>query len=92
MKLNLSINIIASHAGRSSRLRLSEARTMTDPAAPGLNTPDSSDQKEDAPAPGGVSLLRSEELLKGEREILIAHCQDVYRLRVTRNGKLILTK
>lgn len=37
-------------------------------------------------------LLRSEELFRGSREILIVHCQDVYRLRLTRNGKLILTK
>ena len=36
--------------------------------------------------------LRSEELLGGQREILILHAQEVYRLRVTRNGKLILTK
>lgn len=36
--------------------------------------------------------LRSEVLLAGQREVLIIHAQDVYRLRVTRNGKLILTK
>jgi hemin uptake protein HemP len=58
----------------------------------GLNPPDSSGPRELAPETGNVALVRSEELLKGEREILIAHCQDVYRLRVTRNGKLILTK
>jgi hemin uptake protein HemP len=33
-----------------------------------------------------------EELLLGQREVLIAHCEEVYRLRLTRNGKLILTK
>lgn len=37
-------------------------------------------------------VLRSEVLLQGKREILIVHCQEVYRLRLTRNGKLILTK
>jgi hemin uptake protein HemP len=31
-------------------------------------------------------------LLRGRREVLIAHCDEVYRLRLTRNGKLILTK
>jgi len=36
--------------------------------------------------------IRLEELLLGQREILIAHCQEVYRLRLTRNGKLLLTK
>ena len=45
-------------------------------------------------APSGASLvtLRSEDLLRGGREILIQHASDVYRLRITRNGKLILTK
>jgi hemin uptake protein HemP len=30
--------------------------------------------------------------MQGRRELLIMHCQEVYRLRLTRNGKLILTK
>lgn len=34
----------------------------------------------------------SEELLRGQKEILIRHESEVYRLRVTRNGKLILQK
>ncbi|MGB0722694.1 MAG: hemin uptake protein HemP [Gammaproteobacteria bacterium] len=36
--------------------------------------------------------IRSEELLRGAREILIEHKDGEYRLRETRNGKLILTK
>ncbi|HTI50094.1 MAG TPA: hemin uptake protein HemP [Planctomycetaceae bacterium] len=63
-----------------------------DPAVPGLMPPESTGLRGVAPETGSIALVRSEELLKGEREILIAHCQDVYRLRVTRNGKLILTK
>lgn len=31
-------------------------------------------------------------LFKGNPEVLIAHNGDTYRLRITRNGKLILTK
>jgi hemin uptake protein HemP len=31
-------------------------------------------------------------LFKGNQEILIAHNGETYRLRITRNGKLILTK
>lgn len=31
-------------------------------------------------------------LFQGAQEILIAHQGDTYRLRITRNGKLILTK
>ena len=36
--------------------------------------------------------LRSSELLSGSREAIIEHGQDQYRLRLTSNGKLILTK
>jgi len=36
--------------------------------------------------------VRSHDLLMGAREIHIAHGEEVYRLTVTRQGKLILTK
>ena len=36
--------------------------------------------------------VESQELLRGEREVLILHSGEVYRLRLTRNGKLILQK
>ena len=36
--------------------------------------------------------IPSDELLKGTREVLIEHAGEVYRLRLTRNGKLILQK
>jgi hemin uptake protein HemP len=31
-------------------------------------------------------------LFRGRQEVLITHNGDIYRLRITRNGKLILTK
>lgn len=37
-------------------------------------------------------VIRSEEILGGQTEILIRHGSDIYRLRLTRSGKLILTK
>ena len=37
-------------------------------------------------------VLKSEDLLHGEKEILIAHRGELYRLRETRNGKLLLGK
>ncbi len=37
-------------------------------------------------------LLHSVELFAGHREVLIAHGQEVYRLRLTRSNKLILHK
>ncbi|WP_425488001.1 hemin uptake protein HemP [Marilutibacter penaei] len=38
------------------------------------------------------ALLDSGALLRGSREVLIRHGGEVYRLRHTRNDKLILTK
>ena len=38
-----------------------------------------------------VRRVRSEELLRGAREIVIEHDGRQYQLRVTQNGKLILT-
>ena len=40
----------------------------------------------------GLPVLRSEDLLKGSREIIIRHGSEDYRLRLTRAGKLILNK
>ena len=49
-----------------------------------------------APSPKSSSLptreVDSGDLLQGSREVLIRHGDDVYRLRLTRNGKLILHK
>lgn len=42
--------------------------------------------------PLGGGLVDSDELLRGSREVLIRHGGEVYRLRHTRNDKLILTK
>jgi hemin uptake protein HemP len=36
--------------------------------------------------------INSVDLMRGDREILIQHDEKTYRLRVTRNGKLILIK
>jgi hemin uptake protein HemP len=49
---------------------------------------DNASQK-DAPLEGEIS---SEQLLGGKAEVLIRHGEDLYRLRLTRNGKLILQK
>lgn len=40
----------------------------------------------------GPPILRSAELLAGAREVLIQHGDDTYRLKLTGNNKLILTK
>jgi hemin uptake protein HemP len=36
--------------------------------------------------------IRSDEILQGQKEVRIVHEGEVYRLLVTRNGKLILQK
>lgn len=41
---------------------------------------------------GTMREFRSEDLLQGGPEILIRHGKDMYRLRATSKGKLILTK
>ena len=39
-----------------------------------------------------VREITSASLLQGEKEVLILHGEEVYRLKLTRNGKLILQK
>jgi hemin uptake protein HemP len=36
--------------------------------------------------------VSSDDLMQGATELLITHRDDVYRLRITRSGKLILHK
>jgi hemin uptake protein HemP len=43
------------------------------------------------PAPEPPRRVRSEELLAGRTELVIEHQGRDYRLRITQNGKLILT-
>ncbi len=40
----------------------------------------------------GVRILHSHELFTGNREILIEHKNEFYRLMITKAGKLILNK
>jgi len=37
-------------------------------------------------------VVRSDDLFRGESELLIEHGDAIYRLRITRGGKLILNK
>jgi hemin uptake protein HemP len=39
-----------------------------------------------------LRVISSTEIFQGAREVLIQHDEKVYRLQVTRNGKLILVK
>ncbi len=54
-------------------------------------TPVSTPERQPPPA-GKVALLESVALFGKRNEVLIAHGDEIYRLRRTRQGKLILTK
>ena len=41
---------------------------------------------------GKVPALNVAQLLNGSREVRLRHCSEEYRLRLTKNNKLILTK
>lgn len=45
-----------------------------------------------APRPTVSRVVTTAELFEGRREIVIAHGDEEYRLRITRANKLILTK
>ena len=42
--------------------------------------------------PRGTRSITVESLMAGARELVIVHREERYRLRLTQNGKLILTK
>ena len=50
------------------------------------------DQPAQSVAKQVVREITSSELLRGENELLIRHGDELYRLKLTRNGKLILQK
>ena len=57
-----------------------------------LKSPDTSPPAPEQPRlPAGV-VWTSEEILKGTKEIQILHHSEIYRLRLTKNDKLILSK
>lgn len=62
-------------------------------APPNVGPSPSSAQPSPARAEGhGAPAVDSKDLLRGRDEILIRHGDEVYRLRHTRNDRLILTK
>jgi len=54
-----------------------------------MSTKDGAPHELPTPVPAHV---HSGELLKGKRQVVILHEGQEYRLQVTKNGKLILTK
>jgi hemin uptake protein HemP len=62
---------------------------MTKPDAARTTGDEPADSTEASPH---VPAVRSEELLRGARELRIVHGSETYRLLVTRNNRLILQK
>jgi hemin uptake protein HemP len=54
------------------------------------STPGSSNPLSNPGAPARI--IQSDALLQGEREVAIQHGNEIYRLRLTKTGKLILNK
>lgn len=57
---------------------------MTTPANRSAN-----DRSAGRPTPARISI---ETILRGKQEVIIEHRDEEYRLRITSNGKLLLTK
>jgi hemin uptake protein HemP len=49
-------------------------------------------QNAESPGETGPKKIAFETLAQGAKEVLIQHRGEIYRLRLTRNGKLILNK
>lgn len=58
----------------------------------GANGSETQQESTAAALPRPAEMLISEDLFQGRSEVLIRHGDEIYRLRQTRNGKLILQK
>ena len=54
--------------------------------------PDENDPEAPRGAASSGRVVASDELFQGKAELLIQHGETIYRLRITRGGKLILNK
>ena len=69
----------------SAPRELAETVTPNDPDTPRPSQPSSATN-------GSQPIVESHELFRGASEILISHDGAIYRMRITRQGKLILNK
>ncbi len=75
-------------------IRLNRPKRATNMDNPDSKTgdPKTTPELDDLILHGNLRVMRSEELLQGQRELIILHGSHIYRLIETRNGKLILQK
>ncbi len=60
-----------------------------------MNVPasrDMSDRPSSAPGRPSPARVNIDSILRGRQEVIIEHRDEEYRLRITSNGKLLLTK
>ena len=77
---------------RSKSADYIRSRIMSSSSDPPKLEPDAAESAPSAPLPANVRVWKSEELLDGQTEVAILHDGQYYRLRCTRQGKLILYK
>jgi hemin uptake protein HemP len=56
------------------------------------DTPSEPPAPREQPPAAPVRIVRSQEILQGAKEVMIDHDGELYRLRLTRNGRLVLYK
>jgi hemin uptake protein HemP len=64
----------------------------TGPQRPPEDSPQDMESRTIELTPATMREVNSRDLMRGDREIVIRHGNDAYRLSVTRSGKLILRK
>jgi len=88
LDMQMRIVIIHSHRSQGDPMPNSESRLPVATLEPS--------PRHGVPQPAATidtrTRIDSADLLRGGRELLIAHAGEEYRLRLTRNNKLILTK
>ena len=102
LTLSLNVSIVGSASRRCKRLTVTLPQPSTLPAdGPSgeismiTELPSAGESVSRGALPPATTTVRSvtsEELFQGQREILIQHAGETYRLRLTRNDKLILNK
>lgn len=78
------------HDDNESQIQTKARHAMN--ASSKANTPDDTSAEPSPPDFPPVATVRSEELLRGGRQLRIVHGDQIYRLLLTRNNKLILQK
>jgi hemin uptake protein HemP len=92
LKTTRKVSMVAALEANATHLQIDRAQRenpMNDGPARDRPAPDRTDGLARAPRPNPIS---SQQLMGGQREIIIQHGAEQYRLRLTNSNKLILVK